>query len=233
MNKIAVTAVAVAMAIGLAGCANTNTNTATPGAMDDKTQGAVMGGALGCAGGALLAKLAGGNMAAGCAMGAVVGGLVGFERARQQEIADAERARQEAIEVTASLPPQQRARGGEIKTVEVVAKDKANGSTKKVKAFESVSVDLPISAKGTPEYTSAMGKLKTLAERVADERGSAEILVSVTPADAKANKVNMAGGKVASPKGNPITVTKLTDARVTKGMERITVKAGRLKTAEV
>lgn len=229
MNKIAVTA--VALAIGLAGCANTNTP--TPGAMDDKTQGAVMGGALGCAGGALLAKLAGGNMAAGCAMGAVVGGLVGFERARQQEIADAERVRQEAIEVTASLPPQQRARGGEVKTVEVVAKDKTNGSTQKVKAFESVSVDLPLSAKGTPEYTSAMNKLKTLAERVADERGSAEILVAVTPADARANKVNMAGGKVASPKGNPITVTKLADASVTKGMERITVKAGRLKTTEV
>lgn len=229
MNKIAVTA--VALAIGLAGCANTNT--ATPGAMDDKTQGAVMGGALGCAGGALLAKLAGGNMVAGCAMGAVVGGLVGFERARQQEIADAERVRQEAIEVTASLPPQQRARGGEVKTVEVVAKDKTNGSTQKVKAFESVSVDLPLSAKGTPEYTSAMNKLKTLAERVADERGSAEILVAVTPADARANKVNMAGGKVASPKGHPITVTKLADASVTKGMERITVKAGRLKTTEV
>lgn len=229
MNKIAWTA--VALAIGLAGCANTNTN--TPGSMDNKTSGAVMGGALGCAGGALLAKLAGGNMAAGCAVGAVVGGLVGFERARQEEIADAERARQDAIAATASLPPQQRARGGVVKTVEVVAKDKANGSTQKVKTFDSVSVDIPISTKGTPEYTAAMGKLKTLAERVADERGSAEIVVAVTPADARANKVNMSGGKVTTAKGNPITVTKMTDTSVPKGMERITVKAGRLKTTEV
>lgn len=229
MNKIAWTA--VALAIGLTGCANTNT--ATPDSMDNKTSGAVMGGALGCAGGALLAKLAGGNMAAGCAMGAVVGGLVGFERARQEEIADAERTRQDAIAATASLPPQQRARGGAVKTVEVVAKDKANGSTQKIKTFDSVSVDIPISTKGTPEYTAAMGKLKTLAERVADERGSAEIVVAVTPADARANKVNMSGGKVTTAKGNPITVTKLTDTSVPKGMERITVKAGRLKTTEV
>ena len=227
MHKIGLTA--IALTLGLSGCANT----AGPGATDNKTTGAVVGGALGCAGGALLAKLAGGDMAAGCAMGAVVGGLVGFERARQQEIAEAERIRQEAIQATASLPPQQRACGGEVKTVEVVAKDKATGNTQKIKTFDSVSLDLPISAKGTPEYTAAMGKLKTLAERVADERGSAEIVVAVTPADAKANKVNMAGGKVASPKGNPITVIKVTDASVTKGMERITVKAGRLKTTEV
>ncbi|MFY9812505.1 hypothetical protein [Aquabacterium sp.] len=227
MNKIALTA--IALTIGLSGCANT----AGQGGMDNKTTGAVLGGALGCAGGALLAKLAGGDMAAGCAMGAVVGGLVGFERARQEEIAEAERVRQEAIQATASLPPQQRARGGEVKTVEVVAKDKATGNTQKVKTFDSVSIDLPISAKGTPEYTSAMGKLKTLAERVADERGSAEIRVAVTPADARASKVSMTGGKVQTAKGNPITVTKVTDTSVPKGMERITVKAGRLRTTEV
>ena len=227
MNKFGWTA--IALTIGLTGCANT----AGQGGMDNKTTGAVVGGALGCAGGALLAKLAGGDMAAGCAVGAVVGGLVGFERARQEEIAEAERVRQEAIQATASLPPQQRARGGEVKTVEVVAKDKATGNTQKIKTFDSVSIDLPISAKGTPEYTAAMGKLKTLAERVADERGSAEIRVAVTPADARASKVNMAGGQVQTAKGNPITVTKVTDTSVPKGLERITVKAGRLKTTEV
>lgn len=228
MNKLAVSA-AVALALGLSGCANSPNGAA----MDNKTSGAVVGGALGCAGGALLAKVTGGDVAAGCAVGAVVGGLVGFERARQQEIADAERARQEVIDATATLPPQQRARAGALNTVEVQAKDKSDGSTKTVKAFESVSVDIPISTKGTPEYSAAMGKLKTLAERVADERGSAEILVAVTPTDARLGKLNMAGGKAASPKGNPIIVTKLTDTKVPRGMERITVKAGRLKTAEV
>lgn len=224
MNKIALTA--IALAIGLSGCA-------TAPQQDDKTAGAMIGGALGCAGGALLAKLAGGNMAVGCAAGAVVGGLVGFERARQQEIADAEAVQREAVAAMATLPPQHRARPGALKTVDVVAKDKGKGTTQTVKTFDSVTVDLPISAKGTPEYTAAMGKLKTLAERVADERGSSEILVAVTPADARARKVNMDGGKATTAKGNPITVTKLTDAKVPTGLERITVKAGRLKTTEV
>ena len=49
MNKIALTA--IALTIGLSGCANT----AGQGGMDNKTTGAVLGGALGCAGGALLA----------------------------------------------------------------------------------------------------------------------------------------------------------------------------------
>ena len=78
-----------------------------------------------------------------------------------------------------------------------------------------------------------MGKLKTLAERVADERGSAEIRVAVTPADARASKVNMAGGQVQTAKGNPITVSKVSDAGVPAGVERITVKAGRIRQTEV
>ena len=227
MNKIALTTLVVAL--GLSGCAN------TPGqsGMDNKTTGAAVGGALGCAGGALLAKLAGGNMAAGCAVGAVMGGLVGFDRARQQEIAEAEQARQEAVQAMASLPPHKRARAGEIKTIDVLAKDKASGNTQRIKTFDSMSVDVPISTKGTPEYSAAMGKLKTLAERVADERGSADIVVAVTPADARSSKVNMEGGKTVTAKGNPIRVTKVTDTGVPKGIERITVKAGRLKTTEV
>ena len=217
----------VALAILLSGCASTD------GGTDKKTTNTAIGAGIGCAGGAILAKVTGNSMAAGCVVGAAVGGLIGFERARQEEIASAEQARTEAMQAMAALPPGKRATSGEVKTVEVTATDKKTKETRKYKAFESVSVDLPLSTKGTPEYDSAMAKLKTLAERVADERGSSEIQVSMTPADVKARKVSLTGGTVATAKGNPITVSKVSDATVPAGIERVTVKAGRIRQTEV
>lgn len=211
--------------MGLSGCASLQQSTG----MDGKTAGAVGGSVMGCVGGAVLAKLGGGNALAGCAIGAVAGGLVGFEKARQDEIAAAEQARNEAVAAFSSLPGQ-RVRAGEVKTVEVAAISKSTRETKKYQAFESVSLDIPLTAKGTPEHDAAMAKLKTLAQRVADERGSSEIVVAMAPADARARKVAASSGTAQTDKGNTITVTKVSDAAVPKGIERITVKAGRLQT---
>lgn len=227
MKKIALTLIATA--VGLAGCANMQETTG----MDNKTAGAVGGGLIGCAGGAFLARMMGGDAAAGCAAGAVVGGLIGYENARKEEIASAERAKQEALDAMATMPAGKKATGGEVKTVEVAVTDKAKGETKKLQAFDSVSLDFPISTKGTPEHTAAMGKLKTLAERVADQRGSSEIFVSVSPTDPRNQKVALQSDQVKTQKGNLITVTRMTDAGVPKGVERITVKAGSLKQTEV
>lgn len=223
MKAISLTLIALAM--GLSGCASIQQGTG----MDNKTAGAVGGSAIGCVGGAVLAKLAGGNALAGCAVGAVAGGLVGFEKARQEEIAAAQRARNEAVAAFSTLPGH-KVRAGEVRTVEVAATDKSTRETRKYQAFESVSLDIPLAAKGTPEHDAAMSKLKTLAQRVADERGSSEIEVAMAPADAKARKVAASSGTAQTDKGNTITVTRVTDADVPRGIERITVKAGRLRT---
>ena len=215
----------VALALGLSGCANLQQSTG----MDGKTAGAVGGGVIGCVGGAVLAKLGGGNPLAGCAVGAVAGGLVGFEQARQQEIAAAEQTRQEVVAAFASRPGA-RVRVGDVKTVEVTAIQKGTREAKKYQAFDSVSVDLPLNSKGTPEHDAAMEKLKTLAQQVADERGSADIVVALAPADAKAQKMVASRGSVQTAKGRTITVVKMSDAAVPRGVERITVKAGRLQT---
>jgi hypothetical protein len=225
MKKLTYSVLATAMA--LAGCAEIQ---GLQKGVDSKTASAAAGSAMGCVGGALLAKLTGGSAASGCVAGAVVGGLIGFEKARQEELAAVEQTRQEAIEAMSSLPESQQARAGDIKTVQVAATDKTSRETKKYLAFESVSIDLPLSAKGTPEHDAAMGTLKKLAERVADERGSVDILVAMTSADAKARKVTLDSGKVNTAKGNTITVSKFADASVPKGMERITIKAGKLPT---
>ena len=66
MKSISLTLIAVA--VGVSGCASIQQSTG----MDNKTASAVGGGLMGCVGGALLAKLGGGNAAVGCAVGAAV-----------------------------------------------------------------------------------------------------------------------------------------------------------------
>lgn len=89
-----------------------------------------------------------------------------------------------------------------MKTKEVVVTDKNTRETKKYQAFESVSLDIPLSAKGTPEHGAAMDKLKTLAQRVADERSS-EIVVALTPVDARARKVAATSGLYKPARATP------------------------------
>ena len=223
MKSISLTVLVLAM--GLSGCANLQQSTG----MDGKTAGAVGGGVIGCVGGAVLAKLGGGNAVAGCAVGAVAGGLVGFEKARQDEIAAAEQARNDVAAAFESRPGQ-KARVGQVKTGEVTATQKGSSEARKYQAFDSVSVELPLASKGSPEHDAAMEKLKALAERVADERGSSQIIVALAPADAKARKVASSTGTAQTAKGNTITVIKTSSAAVSKGLERITVKAGNLQT---
>ena len=213
------------LAVTLAGCADMQKQTG----VDGKAVSAAGGAAIGCIGGALLAKVTGQNAAGGCLAGAVVGGLVGFEKARQDEITAASKAQQEVIAALAPLSVGNQVRAGEVKTVEVTATDKTKNETKKFQAFDSVSVDIPISAKGTPEYDAAISKLKTLAEKVADERGSSKIDIAMTAADARANKVTLETASAKTAKGNTVTVSKAADSTVQRGMERVTVRAGKLE----
>ncbi len=215
----------LAFAVTLTGCANVQQATG----LDGKAVGAAGGAAIGCVGGALLAKITGQNAVGGCVAGAVVGGLVGFQKARQDEISAATKAQQEAVAALAPLSVASQVKVGEVKTVEVTATDKTKNETKKYQAFDSVSIDIPISAKGTPEYDAAIGKLKTLAEKVADERGSSKIDIAMTSADARANKVTLETASVKTAKGNTITVAKAADNTVQKGIERVTVRAGKLE----
>ena len=55
--------------LNVTGCADMQQRTG----MNDKQMGAATGAALGCVGGAVLARLTGGDAGVGCAAGAVVG----------------------------------------------------------------------------------------------------------------------------------------------------------------
>ena len=219
----------IAIAISISGCADMQQRTG----LDGKALGAAGGAAIGCVGGALLAKISGHDATGGCMAGAVAGGLIGFAQARQEEISAAEKAQQDAIAALAPLANSNQVKAGQVKTVEVTATDKSKNESKKYQAFDSVSVDIPLSAKGTPEYDAALSKLKTLAEKVADDRGSSSIDIAMTSADAKANKVKFETASAKTKKGNTVIVSKAADNSVQKGIERVTVRAGKLQQTEV
>ena len=104
---------------------------------------------------------------------------------------------------------------------------------KKYETFESVTLDIPLSTRGTDEYKTAIGKLKTLATRVADERGSAEIDLAYSNADVNKLKVKQESVSVKTDKGGVITVTTLANANIPKGIERYTVRAGKIQNTEL
>ena len=70
-------------------------------------------------------------------------------------------------------------------------------------------------------------QLEGASERI---RVAREIIVALAPTDARARKMASSSGSAQTDKGNTITVIKTSDASVPKGVERITVRAGRLQT---
>lgn len=196
--------------------------------MDSKSQSTALGAGLGCAAGAILAKATGHNAAGGCAAGALVGGIAGYEKARRDELAAAKLAQQDAV---SSLPG---TKAGDVVTDNISVKDKTTGQVKQVQAFREVSIDLPLSKKGTPEFNSAMDKLKVLAEKFADERGKSEIIVSLSPKNAKAQKISSetAEFKTASGKGT-VLFSRIADSNVRTGVERVTVRAANTGQVEI
>lgn len=219
------TLTAVALAVALTGCADIQKQTG----LDGKTVSAAGGAAIGCVGGALLAKITGQNAAAGCAVGAIAGGLIGFEKARQEEIAAAVQAQQDAIAALGPLPSGTRIKAEPIKTVPVMVTDKTSNQTTEVDSFESFDLDIPLAMKGTPGYDKAISSLSAFAVKKADERGASNIDRTMTAADARANKFVPETNVAKTPKGNPVTVSKAINNATQKGVERVTVRVRKLE----
>lgn len=220
MRKVSLSVLAAALVAS--GCAQMQ-----QAGFDAKSASAIVGAGIGCVVGAIGAKVTGGNAAVGCVGGAVVGGFAGFEKARREELAAAEQTRTEAVTALAQLPDARKA-GSSLNTVPVEVTDKVTHEKKIVQSFDSVTLDIPLSTKGTPQHEAAMAKLRALAERVADERGSCDITIAMTPTDAKARHVALTSAQTQSKNGKPITVTNAADPSLPTGVERVTVKAGKL-----
>ena len=152
-----------------------------------------------------------------------------LQAALNQETQHAQSIQAQAVQAMQSLPVKQRAVAGPVLTQPVPIADAQSGQTLQMRAFSSVSVEMPLAAKGRKEYTRAMDLLKELANELADNRGAASIVVDQADADVKAGRVNTATGTTQSKGGKPVSVIKRIDAGVPSGVERYTIEAGAIR----
>lgn len=215
-NRIALLPLCAALVLN--GCAT----------MDDKTQSAGIGAAIGCAAGAALAALTNNDAGGGCAAGALVGGIVGYMKARNAEIEEAKRATEATTMVKgATVSP--------VETQQVKVVDTKANKTDTVAAFKSVSVDIPTSQLDTPEGREAVRKLEEYARKTANERGETiDMTVATAPGkgDASASKVTLMETVEASGQGK-VRRSRVSDPRVPANVQRITIEAKNQSRVEV
>lgn len=202
------------LATGLAGVV---TLTACAG-MDAKTEGAAIGGGIGCAGGAILAALTKNDVGTGCAAGAVIGGLVGYMRARNAEVAEAQKATEAAARVEgAKVAP--------VETQPVQVTDKATKKTDTVQAFKSVSVDIPSRQLDTPEGKEAVRKLEEYARKTAVERGETVDMTYATRPEKVTSAAKVTLKQTVEHSGNgQVRRTYVADPRLQGSVQRITIE---------
>ncbi|WP_341675049.1 glycine zipper domain-containing protein [Niveibacterium sp. SC-1] len=185
--------------------------------VDDKTQSAGIGAALGCAAGAVLAKVTDNDMATACAAGAVIGGIIGYQKARNAEIEQANQAAQAVTAVPGAKP-------APVQTEQVAVKDKSTGKTEQVAAFKSVSVDIPASQINTPEGKEALRKLNDYARKVAAERGeTVDVTYAANSPDSVKQKVALEKTRETVGKGTVVRNLSY-DTQIPKNIYRVSVE---------
>lgn len=199
------------------GCAELNT----------KTGSTVAGAGIGCAAGAVVAKLTSNNAAAGCAVGAVAGGAIGYLRVRNAEV-------EEAKKTTEAVQKVPGATAAPVETQNVQVVDKETHKTETVAAFKSISVEIPVSQLNTPEGKDAIRKLEEYARKTADQRGET-IDMTVANAPAKgARAVKVALNETIEAAGNgKVRRTQIADPKVPTFVQRITIEAKNQNRVEV
>lgn len=146
-----------------------------------------------------------------------------------QEITLAKSLQEDAVDAMQHLAPKLRATAGPVRMQEVNIGDSQSGQSRKMRALESITVSMPLAAKGRPEYTRAMDTLKNLANHLADNRGNAAIVVHQSSADVKAQRVNTATGSTKTSQGSTVNVNKVVDPQQAAGVERYTIQPGEIR----
>jgi hypothetical protein len=164
LTRLTITAVASAVLAVTAGCASIDTATQKVGGVfgskSDTTRSATGGAIIGCAGGAVLARILGNgsDMLKGCAAGAVVGGIASVQ-VHKHEV---EKARQLALDVNTIHGVK-----ATVATKQVEAKDEQTGKATQVEALDRLTIDLP--AKGVKAHAADVTRVIDKASKLADE----------------------------------------------------------------
>lgn len=146
-----------------------------------------------------------------------------------QEIQMARSIQDDVIASMQHLPIQLRSVPGPVLLQDTPITDSNTRQTRNLRTLDSVTVQMPLAAKGRPEYTQSMNTLKSLANHLADNRGSASIVVHQAASDIQARRVNTATGVSKSTQGSSVRVEKVVDPKLSSGMETYTIKAGAIR----
>lgn len=152
-----------------------------------------------------------------------------LQSAFEEEIQGARAAQERAVQAMQGLSPKLRATAGDVQLLNVEITDSSTQQKRSMRTLDSVTIDMPLGGKGRDAYTRAMDEIKGLANTLADNRGSASIVVQQAAPDVKARRVNTASGETKSPGGQPIKVEKQMAQGLPAGVERYTVKAGPIR----
>lgn len=213
-----------ATALVLAGCAAVESSTTALGCMLGRlTQNPPAG----C--GAPATATAPGTGASGAAAGQAGERFTKLQSVLDQEIELARSVQTDVVSSMQHLPIKLRSSAGPVKLLDTPITDSQSGQTRSMRTLESMTVQMPLAAKGRPEYTQSMAALKNLANRLADNRGQASIVVHQAAADVQAQRVNTATGVSKTAKGSPVKVEKIEDAALAAGTERYTIQAGPIR----
>lgn len=151
------------------------------------------------------------------------------QKAFDEEINQARQAQQKAVASSASLPAKQQASAGEVTTLNVAITDSKTQEKRMVRTLDTVAVNLPLAGKGKRAHVATFDAILDFANTVADNRGTASVIVYQNPADVKAGRANPTGTVLKSPSGKPVSVRKEADSSIPVGMERYVVKAGEVR----
>jgi len=111
-----------------------------------------------------------------------------------------------------------------VQTEVVQVTDKQTGKTEPVKAFKSVSVDIPVSQVNTADGREAMRKLNDYAHKVATERGeTVDMTVALAPDKTGRTKVATQQTREAAGKG-AVVRNVVADTRVPPNVQRVTIE---------
>lgn len=188
---------------------------------DPKTQQTAIGAGLGCAAGMVLGRVIGNgtDTLRGCALGAAAGGYIGWQKARAEELAAAQRLK---ADLATSAP------AAKVKVdVQTIEKTDDSGKTVQQQAVRDVTVDLPTTGHGRAQYDVAMDKIKSLATKIADQRGEATIDIAGTPRSLGLTSTATADDTIVkTPAGNTIHIRKHVAPDLPAGIQRVTVSGG-------
>ncbi len=215
-----------AAALVLAGCAAVESSTTSLGCMLGRlTQNPPAG----CGAPATATATAPGTGASGAAAAQAGDRFTKLQSVLDQEIELARSVQTDVVSSMQHLPIKLRSSAGPVKLLDTPITDSQSGQTRSMRTLESMTVQMPLAAKGRPEYTQSMAALKNLANRLADNRGQASIVVHQAAADVQAQRVNTATGVSKTAKGSPVKVEKIEDAALAAGTERYTIQAGPIR----